>query len=1085
MAAVGINAGSITAYLDLDISKFTSGFANAGKELQNFAQKGTSVSQKFQSVGNAMVGVGSSLTAGVTTPIAAIGAKAVKVSMDFEKAMSNVAAVTGATSKETGSDYDLMSKKAEELGRTTVFTSTEVADAMSYMGLAGWDTQQILSGIPSVLSLAQAGNLDLATTSDIVTDSLSAFGLRAEDTGMYVDLLAQASRKSNTDVYMMGESFKYAAPVMGMMGYSANDAAIAIGLMANQGIKASQAGTSLRSGFLRLADPTDALIEDMLALGVATQEMGVDQEKLEKAQRKVESATLNVEKAQVSYNQAVAKYGEGSPQAQKAMISVEQQTLKLQDAQQNLEKVQSTLIGTGEIHNLVLNDEEGNARSLREILIYLRDTFGELDEQQQAQALSMLFGTEAASGFAAIINASQQDFDNFVAAMDDSTGAADEMADTMTNNLWGAIQLMNSAMDGAYKTIGDRLAPWIKKLANLISELADWFSNLSDEEINTIIKLAGFAAAIGPVLSIGGNLVSTIGTITKGFELLGGGLLSGIKFIPDVVGGFATIVKGFGEAQGVVGKLSLVFKTFWGVIQAHPFMIIITVVALLVTKFVELWNTSEQFREGVTHAIETVKAVFEDFAERFMAIFEMDLPDAIAAFIELLLELPFRLGEIGLLLIGGLIEGITGFDIVTPIKNFCEGVIGFFKDIFGIHSPSTVMIGIGTNMSEGLEVGLSDMPERTEGIFGKVKETIGGWGESIVGFAKDTGTKFVGWVADKFGVAEEDLDKFCSATTNVFNGWGKSTTKIAESTSKSVQRSTNDMSNKSTSNIVKMKNDASRAINDLANNTDKSMTRAKVKAVESATGIKRQAGESITNFTKRARNEINSWSTATANAGSRGSSSFKNNVTKNFSGTANSVKGSLDKTVNEVDQFGNRVEREGDQAGAGFRSNFTGEMQQVPNDFSGEMNEIPDYLIKLANVMPGHGRAIMVNLYNAMRSIVGNIKSLISGIGNSIVNMVNGAIRAFSNLITSANNASNASRRVNGSHANGLSYVPFDGYIAELHQGERVLTKEENKVYNRGSGQSGDVFNFYNTKPEPYEYARQMKKAKRELLENI
>lgn len=1088
MAAVGINAGRITAYLDLDISKFTSGFADAGRELETFKQKGATASQKFASVGNAMVGVGSSLTAGVTAPIVAIGASAVETTMNFDKAMSNVQAITGLTSKEVGSDYDKMATKAKELGRSTIYTSTEVADAMSYMGLAGWDTKEILAGIPDVLSLAQAGNLDLATTSDIVTDSLSAFGLTADDTRDYVDLLAQASRKSNTDVYDMGESFKYAAPVMGMMGYSANDTAIAIGLMANQGIKASQAGTTLRSGFLRLADPTDALIEDMLKLGVATQEMGVDQEKLEKAQRGVEKATLNVEKAQISYNQAVAKYGADSPQAQKALIGVEQQTLKLEEAQSKLEKVQNTLAGTGEINNLVLNDENGNARSLRETLIYLRETFGQLDEQQQAQALSMLFGTEAASGFAAIINASEQDFYDFVNAIDESTGAADEMADAMTDNLWGAMKLMESAIDGAKQAIGDRLAPWISKLADLIGKLADKVANMSDAQINTILTIAGIVAALGPLLTVGGNVIKLVSGITSGFKLLGGGLGSALKIIPQVAGAFKTIVTGFSSASGIIGKLSLVFKTLWGVIQAHPFMIIITVVALLIGKFIELWDTSEQFREALTEAFDSIGKIFEELFGKFMAIFEGDesLPVKLLRLADwILTDLPKAFFDAGLELINGLIKGIFGIDIGAKIKEFCDGVVNWFKDLFGIHSPSTVMEAMGNDLTAGLENGLADMPSRIGSIFEGVKNTLSGWGESVVGFAKDTGEKFLGFVQDKFGLSEKEMKGFTDKTAGMFTPWKNGIIKKVQDTSTSVQRSTKDMSSKSVSQIAVMQTKSLNAIEILRTSTDQKARRMAQSVITATTGMKRQAGETIESFCNRAENEVNSWSNTTTNAGNRGSGNFKTSVSNNFKGTETAVRGSLDRTVTEVDRFGTRVQNEGDDAGRGFKNNFTGEIQGVPNEFAGEMNEIPDYLIKLANVMPGHGRAIMLNLYNAMKAIIGNIKNLITGIGNSIVSMVNGAIRAFSNLITSANNASSASRRVNGSHAGGLDYVPFNGYIAELHEGERVLTKEENKRYNQGTGNSGDVFNFYNTKPDPYEYYRQMKKAKREILEGV
>ena len=166
-----------------------------------------------------------------------------KTAADFDSAMSRVAAVSGAT----GSDFDSLRDKAREMGAKTKFSATEAADAMNYMAMAGWKTEDMLSGIEGVMYLAAASGEDLATTSDIVTDALTAFGLTAGDSGHFADVLAAASSNANTNVSMMGETFKYCAPVAGALGFSVEDTAEAIGLMGNAGIKASQAGTSMRS----------------------------------------------------------------------------------------------------------------------------------------------------------------------------------------------------------------------------------------------------------------------------------------------------------------------------------------------------------------------------------------------------------------------------------------------------------------------------------------------------------------------------------------------------------------------------------------------------------------------------------------------------------------------------------------------------------------------------------------------------------------------------------------------------------------------------------------------------------------------
>ena len=225
------------------------------RNLQNEADKTNTVFAKLGAAGEVMQNVGDKISdAGekllpVTAGITALGTVAVKTGADFDAAMSKVAAVSGAT----GDDLQALRDKAREMGSQTKFSASEAAEAMNYMAMAGWKTEDMLSGIEGVMNLAAASGEDLATTSDIVTDALTAFGLTAADSAHFADVLAAASSNANTNVSMMGETFKYAAPVAGSLGFSVEDTAEAIGLMANAGIKSTQAGTSLRSIMTALA----------------------------------------------------------------------------------------------------------------------------------------------------------------------------------------------------------------------------------------------------------------------------------------------------------------------------------------------------------------------------------------------------------------------------------------------------------------------------------------------------------------------------------------------------------------------------------------------------------------------------------------------------------------------------------------------------------------------------------------------------------------------------------------------------------------------------------------------------------------
>lgn len=212
--------------------------ASTSVSLEKLAEAG----EKFEKAGDSITNVGKKVSV-ASAAVTGLGVAAVKTAADFDSAMANVAAISGAT----GDDLQALRDKARDMGEKTKFSASEAAEAMSYMAMAGWKTGDMLSGIEGIMNLAAASGEDLAATSDIVTDALTAFGLTAEDSAHFADILAAASSNANTNVSMMGETFKYCAPVAGALGYSAEDVAEAIGLMGNAGIKSTQAGTALRT----------------------------------------------------------------------------------------------------------------------------------------------------------------------------------------------------------------------------------------------------------------------------------------------------------------------------------------------------------------------------------------------------------------------------------------------------------------------------------------------------------------------------------------------------------------------------------------------------------------------------------------------------------------------------------------------------------------------------------------------------------------------------------------------------------------------------------------------------------------------
>lgn len=362
---------------------------------------------------------------------------AVETAANFEAAMSKVQAITRASSGEMES----LTANARMLGETTQFSATQAAEAMSYLGMAGWNTEQIIAGMPGLLNLAAAGGTDLARTADIVSDDLTAFGLSADQAGHMADVFAVTVTRTNTNVEMLGETMKYAAPVAKAFGVSMEETSALAGLMANSGIKATQAGTALRSGFLRLAGPPKMATKAMQELGLSLSDVTAQQQ-----------------------------------EAQAAMAAL----------------------------GIQMSDD-GGPRKMSAILTELRDKTAGLGQEEKLATLKAIFGTEAATGWLAVLDAGPETFNQLVDAMENSDGEAAKMAETMNNNAKGAMIKLKSAMEGLAISLGNIFLPTLTAagngLANMAGSASAWVQK--HETMATVILaivgglvalMAGFAA---------------------------------------------------------------------------------------------------------------------------------------------------------------------------------------------------------------------------------------------------------------------------------------------------------------------------------------------------------------------------------------------------------------------------------------------------------------------------------------------------------------------------------------------------------------------------------------------------------------
>lgn len=242
---MSVNVGTAVGYFDLDTSKFKAGLKDAQSTLTEFTDQSNNAGTRFEALGSSLKTVGSTITTAVSLPLLALGAGAIKTASDFEAGMSKVSALSGAT----GDDLKMLEDKAREMGSTTKYSATESAEALSYMALAGWDAEQMAEGLEPALKLAGAAGMDLALATDIVTDTMSMFGMEASEATKMTDMLAYAQANSNTDVQQLGEALKYCGASANAMGYDLADTTALLGTFADQGLKGSSAGTTLNAMF--------------------------------------------------------------------------------------------------------------------------------------------------------------------------------------------------------------------------------------------------------------------------------------------------------------------------------------------------------------------------------------------------------------------------------------------------------------------------------------------------------------------------------------------------------------------------------------------------------------------------------------------------------------------------------------------------------------------------------------------------------------------------------------------------------------------------------------------------------------------
>lgn len=948
-----------------EISTTENSLKNLTKEMKNFgsvsAQQIAAAGKKMQDVGGKVEGVGKKLLP-VTGAVVGLGVAAVKTAADFDAAMSQVAAVSGAS----GEDLERLRKKAREMGEQTKFSASEAAEAMNYMAMAGWKTEDMLNGIEGIMSLAAASGENLGSVSDIVTDALTAFGLSAADAGHFSDVLAQASSNANTNVGMMGSTFQKVAPVAGALGYSVEDMSLAIGLMANASIKAEVAGTSLKTALANMAKPTDAQAAAMKQYGIS------------------------------------------------------------------------------------LTNADGTMKSFGEVVNNLRSSLGGLSEAEQVAAASTIFGKESFAGMLAIVNASDADFNKLTDAVYNCDGAAKNMADTMQDNLPGQLEILKSQLDELAISVGEILMPVIRDIVTHLQNFMDKLNGMSEEQQKTVVVIGLLAAALGPVIIIIGTLIQSIGAIM-------------------------TVAPAVATALGTV---KIAIAAIGG-----PVTIVIAVITALVLKLIHAYNTSEEFRNKVNAvfdavgnkvnaAINTIIGVFHSG----IAYYKNAVSDIRAAWSELVSWFSGKVSDfvsIGKNVLMGLWNGIN--DKVGWLKSKVKGVVDKIKswftgkDGFDTHSPSKWSEKICGFVMQGLAIRFEKdnvVAKAARAAIRKIKAVITGEMDTIPAeTVKSTAEKIKTAIADEIDAVNAEISRIQKEAED-------------ERAKEELAQYKENLAKKQ-AELKKAEPKNRQSILDEIAKLEKDWNKKQLEAARTAEQQKLQERlTALQEFKQKYESEL---SAIEQKESSLSDKLFDYGELFTRVQDENSEKEifkltDLDESIKKIQQYNEQIEKLKEK---GLSGGLLAEIADMSIDDaldftkkldSLEVGKFEEYVEKFEEKRRLANEAAQQFYSDEMEELAMNAveqakgyaddfndvgKALTDGVAEGIKDGKSSIVNAITKAIRDAIRAAKEEAGMSGggsdgSHRTGLREVPFDGYRAILHKGERVLTQPEADRYRRG-----------------------------------
>jgi len=578
----------------------------------------------------------------------------VKTGMDFDSAMSEVGAISGATAD----DLQMLRDTAKEYGSTTVFSASEAADALKYMSLAGWDAQTSASSLEGVLNLAAAAGMDLGKASDMVTDYLSAFGLEADKSTYFADLLAYAQSNANTTAEGLGEAYKNVAANMHAAGQDVETTTALLATMANQGLKGSESGTALAAVLRDMTNKMDTAKLSADSFNKQADAMGKDTNKLSQALKKAGITNSEFNKALEASNgdsgafilklQEMAKKGvDVSKVFKENDLSMEEMNSILTTLSAS-EKDFSILIGDTTVK---VTDANGNFRDMTDILMDVQNATNGMGDAERAAALSSTFTADSIKGLNLLFNAGVDSAKGFEEELRHSEGTAKEMSDAMNDNLAGDLKSLDAQFEGVKLALYEEFEPALRAGVDALGGLVDAIGFLIDNGETVVGVLTALAGAVAGYLAY-----STALTVMK-----------------DGWMALTIVEKGAAAAQWALNAAQ----------NASPLGILITLIGALVAAFMYLWNTSEDFRAFWGWMFEQIAEVAKTVIDFLVDLFSKAW-DTIKAVWDVVVDF-FK----------AIWDGIsTAFSAVATffgnifknawngIKAVWDGVVGFFKGIW-------------------------------------------------------------------------------------------------------------------------------------------------------------------------------------------------------------------------------------------------------------------------------------------------------------------------------------------------------------------------------------------------------------------